>query len=58
MALKTVQCAEDGCGGEVQVTVDSDKEITDVYQPGFTKANPDYKETCPECDRTVAIATS
>lgn len=49
MALKNVQCPEDGCGGMVQTTIDSDEEITGVNKWGTSIGN------CPECGKLIKV---
>lgn len=56
MVLKDVQCSKEGCAGEVQFTIDSDKEITNVGSGGIISI-PSQKDKCPECGSTVAIYT-
>jgi hypothetical protein len=57
MALKDIQCYQDGCGGMVQITVDSDEEVTKVSGVNFF-STPHYREECPECGSTIGIKTS
>ncbi|MGZ0746249.1 MULTISPECIES: hypothetical protein [unclassified Haloparvum] len=54
MALKDIQCAVDGCGGMVQVTIDSNEEITDVRE-GKVGYDRDSVQTCPECGERISV---
>lgn len=54
MVLKDTQCPEDGCGGMVQWTIESDEHIVEV---GYGAIGWRSSQKCPECGYSIGIKT-
>lgn len=54
MVLEDTQCPEDGCGGMVQWTIESDEHIVEV---GYGAIGWRSSQKCPECGYSIGIKT-